>query len=236
MLVVDDLAVRFGPVTAVDGVSFRVDPGEIVVLLGVNGAGKTTTVETLEGFRRPARGTVSVAGIDPSVDQPAAAAHVGVLLQDIGLTPSARPAELVAHHARLVGCDVDPAAALAAVGVDVAPRTPFRRLSGGEQRRVGLAIALLGDPGALILDEPTSGVDITGRTIIRDLIAERRDAGIAVLLTTHELDQARRMADRIVVIHGGRSIVDATPDALTDGGRLDFEDVFLDLVDPERRP
>jgi ABC-2 type transport system ATP-binding protein len=232
---VEDLVVEYGPTVAVDGISFAVAPGEIVVLLGVNGAGKTTTVEALEGFRHPSRGRVRVGDVDPARDQTAAAAHLGVLLQDLGLPPAARPAELVAHHARLVGSDDDAATALAAVGVDPATRTTFRRLSGGEQRRVALAVALLGSPEALILDEPTSGVDITGRTLIRGLITERRDAGAAVLMTTHELDEAKRLADRVVIVHHGRAVVDDTPDALTDGGRLDFEDVFLDLVDPDRR-
>jgi ABC-2 type transport system ATP-binding protein len=113
------------------------------------------------------------------------------------------------------------------VGLRPARRQTFRRLSGGEQRRVGLAVALLGAPPALVLDEPTTGVDVAGRQLIRQLLAERRAAGAAVLLTTHELDEARRIADRVLILHEGRLVAVGSPDELTDHGRRDFEEVFL---------
>jgi ABC-2 type transport system ATP-binding protein len=227
VIVVDGLVVRYGETVAVDGVSFAVAAGEVVVLLGVNGAGKTTTVEAVEGFRAASAGRITVDGVDPGSDQSAAAQRLGVLLQDVGFPPSARPAEIVSFHAALAGVDVDPVGALATVGLHPARRQTFRRLSGGEQRRVGLAVALLGAPPALVLDEPTTGVDVAGRQLIRQLLAERRAAGAAVLVTTHELDEARRIADRVLILHGGRLVAVGTPDELTDHGRRDFEEVFL---------
>ena len=227
VIVVDGLVVRYGDTVALDGVSFAVAAGEVVVLLGVNGAGKTTTVEAVEGFRSASAGHIRVDGVDPGTNQAAVAERLGVLLQEVGFSPSARPAEIVAFHAALAGVDVDPAAVLAAVGLQLPRRQTFRRLSGGEQRRVGLAVALLGEPSALVLDEPTTGVDVAGRQLIRQLLAGRRAAGAAVLVTTHELDEARRIADRVLILHGGRLVAVGTPDELTDHGRLDFEDVFL---------
>ncbi len=217
---VENLVVSYGDYTAVRGVSFEVNPGEIVGLLGVNGAGKTSTVEVIEGYRRPDEGRVRVFDLDPVSDHGAVAAQMGVLLQEDALYPGARPEELLNLFARLY--DTEPTEAdrlIEAVKLTDSRRTAVRKLSGGEKRRLGLALALVGSPPVLILDEPTSGVDVAGRRIIRDLIKARREAGAAILLTTHELDEAQRMADRLVIIHEGRVIAEGSVEELT-AGRL----------------
>ena len=215
---VENLVVSYGDYTAVRGVSFEVNPGEIVGLLGVNGAGKTSTVEVIEGYRRPTDGRVRVLGLDPVSDHGAVAARMGVLLQEDALYPGARPEELLHLFARLY--DTEPEQAdhlLEAVRLTDSRRTAVRKLSGGEKRRLGLALALIGSPPVLVLDEPTSGVDVAGRRIIRDLVKARREEGAAVLLTTHELDEAQRMADRLVIIHDGRIIAEGSVEELTAG-------------------
>jgi len=215
---VENLVVAYGAHTAVHDVSFTVSPGEIVGLLGVNGAGKTSTVEVIEGYRRPTAGQVRVLDLDPVADHGSVAARMGVLLQEDALYPGARPEELLRLFAHLY--DTEPGEAdtlIEAVKLTDSRHTAVRKLSGGEKRRLGLALALIGSPPVLILDEPTSGVDVAGRRIIRDLVKARREAGTAVLLTTHELDEAQRMADRLVIIHEGRVIAEGSVEELTAG-------------------
>jgi ABC-2 type transport system ATP-binding protein len=204
-----DLVVRHGEVTAVDGVGFAVHPGETVALLGVNGAGKTTTVETLLGFNAPAGGRVSVLGLDPLRDRHAIAGRTGVMLQGGGLNPAARPHELVRLQADLLGVRVD-GDELDRVALTERRRTPVRRLSGGERQRLALTLALMGEPAVLLLDEPTAGVDVDGRGVVRRLLAEHRERGAAILVTTHELPEAELSADRVVVIHQGRVVADGS--------------------------
>lgn len=205
---VSELVVRFGPVTAVDGASFGCDAGEVVALLGVNGAGKTTTMSVLEGLRPPDGGSVTVLGQDPWTDRAAVVGRQGVMLQDGGLPPSARPRDLVRLYGSLHGTSTD--GLLGIVGLDERATTPVRRLSGGERQRLSLALALVGRPEVLFLDEPTSGVDVAGRATLRDLIAQRRDQGCAVVVTTHELDEARRLADRLVILDRGQVVASGT--------------------------
>lgn len=212
---VTDLTVRRGDVTAVDGLTFHVDAGEIVALLGANGAGKTSTMETLEGYLVAESGTATILGVEPT-RRAQIAERVGVQLQEDGVYPAARPIDVVAHFRRLFG-DVGPTAAdlLDEVGLTKRATTTIRRLSGGEKRRLGLALALVGEPDVLLLDEPTSGVDHQGRHELLAVLEQRRDAGAATLLTTHELDQAQRLADRIVIIDSGRLVASGTPEELT---------------------
>jgi ABC-2 type transport system ATP-binding protein len=215
---VADLVVRYGTFVAVDGVDLTVAAGEVVTVLGPNGAGKTSTVEVLEGYRRPAGGRVRVLGLDPQADHRALTARIGVMLQRGGVYPTMTPAEAVPLFAAYYPEPEEPTALLRRVGLDDAARTPWRRLSGGQQQRLSLALALVGRPDVVFLDEPTAGVDPEGRLAIRSVIGELRERGVAVLVTTHELEEAERMADRVVIVDHGRVVADGTPAALRRAG------------------
>jgi ABC-2 type transport system ATP-binding protein len=188
---------------AVDGLSLEADHGEVVALLGPNGAGKTSTVETLEGFRRPSAGRVAVEGLDPVADHAAVMARLGIMLQSCRLYAAIRPLEALRLFAAYHAEPADPVALLERVGLADRAKAPWRRLSGGEQQRLALALALVGRPSVVVLDEPTAGLDVAGRHLVRDVVAELREAGACVLLTTHELDEAERLADRVAIIDRG---------------------------------
>lgn len=199
----------------VSDVDLDVQPGEIVALLGANGAGKTSTLETIEGFLPPAGGRVTLLGHPPA--EAVASGQVGVVLQDGGFAPGARVGETMRLFRQLhgdVGPTVDELVSLC--GLTEVVDATVRRLSGGEHRRLALAVALVGEPDLLLLDEPTAGVDQSGRRAVIDTIAARRDAGTGILLTTHELDVVEELADRVVVLHGGAVAVATTMDALDD--------------------
>jgi ABC-2 type transport system ATP-binding protein len=217
-LEVAGLVVRYGSLVAVDGVSFSAKAGEVLALLGPNGAGKTSTVETLEGYRRPSAGSVRVLGLDPVADAAALVPRIGVMLQSGGVYPGMSAREVLALFAAYYDDPADPTELLARVGLDGVVGTAWRRLSGGEQQRLSLALALVGRPEVAFLDEPTAGIDPQGRLVIRDVIRSLRDDGVCVLLTTHELDEAERVADRVVIIDHGRVLADGTPAALRAGG------------------
>lgn len=208
---VRDLTVRYGTRTAVDGLSFAADHGEIVALLGPNGAGKTTTVETLAGYRGADAGTARVAGLDPVTQHRALVQRVGVMPQDGGVYRSIRPDEALALFASYYPDPVAPDELLARVGLADRRRTPWRQLSGGEQQRLSLALALVGRPDVAFLDEPTAGIDPAGRRAIRELVEGLRDDGVCVLLTTHDLEEAERLADRILIVDRGRLLASGTP-------------------------
>ncbi|MQA76975.1 MAG: ATP-binding cassette domain-containing protein [Streptosporangiales bacterium] len=212
---VDDLTKRYGEHTAVDGVGLTVRRGSVTAVLGPNGAGKTTTVECCEGFRRPDAGTVRVLGLDPLADGRALRPRIGVMLQAGGVYPAARPRELLRTVARCHARPHDPDALLELLGLTRVARTPYRRLSGGEQQRLGLALALVGRPEVAFLDEPTAGLDPQARHATWDVIAGLRDAGASVLLTTHYLEEAERLADDVVIIDRGRVLASGAPDQLT---------------------
>jgi ABC-2 type transport system ATP-binding protein len=221
----DELVVRYGPTVAVRGLTFRAERGEVVALLGPNGAGKTSTVECLEGYRRAASGAASVLGLDPRVDHPAVVGRLGVMLQRGGVYPMLGPSRLLHLFAGYYDKPADPTELLDRVGLARVARTPWRRLSGGEQQRLSLALALIGRPEVLFLDEPTAGVDPEGRLAVRDIVEEQRAAGVCVVLTTHELGEAEQLADRVVIIDGGRKVAEGTPAGLTsspDGGEIRF--------------
>ena len=173
--------------------------------MGPNGAGKTSTVESCVGLRTPASGTVEILG-EPEVTSARLRSRVGVMLQDGGLYPSARPLELARHIASLYPRPEDPEALLAALGLDPATRTPIRRLSGGEQQRVKCALAWVGRPELVVLDEPTAGLDSAGRRNFHDLIRGLTARGTTVVLTTHLMDDVERLADHIVVVADGRNV------------------------------
>jgi len=205
------LHVAFGNVVAVEDVSITVGAGEVVTLIGPNGAGKTTTVETLEGYRSPDSGSVRVLGLDPVADRAALAPRIGVMLQEGGTYPglSARRAlTLFASYydnARPVDEMLD------LTGLTAVASTPAKRLSGGERRRLALALALVGRPEVAFLDEPTAGVDPEGRVVVRSIVRSLASQGAAVLLTTHELAEAERVASRVVIVDHGRVVAEGKP-------------------------
>ena len=218
-VVVEDLHKRYDDRTVVDGVSFAVAPGELVALLGPNGAGKTTTVEIVEGYRGADGGTVRVLGEDPARGGRSLRARVGLMLQSGGIDLRARPRETIVQYARFHDDPRDPDELLDVLGLRTVASTPFRRLSGGERQRLGLALALVGRPEVLILDEPTAGMDPEARAVVRELIAEQRAAGVAILLTSHDLVDVERLADRIIVLVAGRVAASGTSSELASGLR-----------------
>jgi ABC-2 type transport system ATP-binding protein len=215
---VRDLRVTYGDVVAVDGIDLEAGAGSVLALLGPNGAGKTSTVEALEGYRSRDGGTVSVLGLDPATDHAALTARMGVMLQRGGVYPGMGAAEAVALFASYYPDPLPAGPLLERVGLAAVASTPWRRLSGGEQQRLSLALALVGRPEVAFLDEPTAGVDPQGRLAIRSVIAGLRDDGVCVVLTTHELEEAERLADRIVIVDRGRVVADGTPAELVTAG------------------
>ena len=213
------LVKRYDGRPVVDGLALSVARGELLGLLGPNGAGKTTTVEIVEGYRRPDAGDVRVLGLDPARDGRALRPRVGLMLQLGGFPSQARPRELLRLYASFFRDPEDPDALLGRVGLESAATRRVKVLSGGERQRLGLAIALVGRPEVLILDEPTAGMDPHAKAATRDLIGDLRDRGVTVLLTTHELVDLERLADRIAIIDHGRLVALGTPAELTSGVR-----------------
>ena len=211
---VDELTVRYGDVVAVDAISFEAQAGQITAILGPNGAGKTTTVEVLEGFRSPDHGRTRVTGLDPAADHRALTHRVGVMLQSGGVGPGVRVGEALRHAAALYDHPLDPAELLERVGLSGKERRTWRQISGGEQRRLALALALVGRPQVAFLDEPGSGVDPQGRLAIREVVAGLRDDGVTVLLTTHDLDEAEKLADHVVILDRGSVVAAGSPASL----------------------
>ncbi|MDA8296048.1 MAG: ABC transporter ATP-binding protein [Actinomycetota bacterium] len=216
-IAVSQLSVHRRGVLAVDSVSFTARAGEVTVLLGPNGAGKTTTVETLEGYLRPDRGSVRVLGLDPAHQRAELTPTLGVMLQEGGIYPpmtSARAISLFAsYYANPLGVDE----LLGIVGLSEVAGVPAKRLSGGQRRRLALALALVGRPRVVFLDEPTAGVDPEGRLAIRGVIEQLRGEGVCILLTTHELEEAERLADHLVLLRAGTIVADGTPAELLGG-------------------
>jgi ABC-2 type transport system ATP-binding protein len=203
------------------GVDLAVHPGEIVALLGPNGAGKTTTVEIVEGYRTADAGKVRVLGVDPRRGGTALKARVGLMLQGgVGLEPRATPRDLVRLYVALHEGGPPADELIERVGLGAAARTRVRRLSGGERQRLSLAIALAGDPEVLILDEPTAGMDPESRRATRELVAGFRDAGRTILLTTHDLGDVERLADRVAILSRGVIVADDTVEAIVRGGMV----------------
>lgn len=216
-VVVDELVVRHGELLAVDRVSFTADHGSVLALLGPNGAGKTSTVEVLEGYGRAASGTVHVLGHDPATEHAAVVGRIGVMLQDGGAYPGIRPPEMLDLLAAMYEDPLDPVALLDRVGLAHRTKATWRQLSGGEQQRLSLAMAVIGRPEVVFLDEPTSGVDVRGRQVIRTLVRELADEGCAVVLCTHELDEAEKLADRVVIVDRGQVVATGSLDELRAG-------------------
>jgi ABC-2 type transport system ATP-binding protein len=214
---VEGLTVAYRDVVAVDDLSFTAEAGEVTCVLGPNGAGKTSTIESLEGLRRPALGRLSVIGLDPRADHRSLVERMGVMLQEGGVHPGVRALEALRHAAALYAESLHPQELLERLGLGGLERRTYRQLSGGEQRRLALALALVGRPQVAFLDEPTTGVDPAGRRIIRQVIAELRSEGVTVLLTTHDLDEAERVADRVVIIDRARLVAEGPLDEVMRG-------------------
>jgi len=216
------LVKRYGATTAADGVSLTVQRGTVTAVLGPNGAGKTTTLETCEGYRRPDGGRVRVLGLDPATEGAELRPRIGVMLQDGGCYPGARPLEMLRLIAAFHANPLEPRMLVDRLGLGPALRTTYRRLSGGQRQRLGVALAVVGRPELVFLDEPTAGLDPQGRRASWELVKQLRDDGVTVVLTTHHMDEAERLSDWVVILHHGRVVAEGTPDELTAG---DAEDV-----------
>ena len=222
VLDVRDLRMRYGTKDVLTGVNFTARPGEVVALLGPNGAGKTTTIEILEGFRMRSAGEVSVLGVDPAHGDENWRARLGVVLQSWRDHGKWRVRELLAHLGLYYApfstdritrpWDVDEL--VAAVGLTEHANKKIMRLSGGQRRRLDVAIGIVGRPELLFLDEPTAGFDPEARREFHDLVHRLSDANTTVLLTTHDLDEAEKLADRILILAGGTIIADGSADEL----------------------
>jgi ABC-2 type transport system ATP-binding protein len=217
------LVKHYGRTAAVSGLSLRAECAQVTAILGPNGAGKTTTVEICEGYRRPDAGTVRVLGLDPVRDARALLPKVGVMLQSGGIPATARAGEYLRVMASFYARPVDPAVLLERLGLTSSARTAFKRMSGGQQQRLSLAAAVIGRPELVFLDEPTAGLDPQARHATWDLIAGLRAAGAAVILTTHHMDEAEQLADRVAIVDHGRLVADGAPAELTGtAGQLRF--------------
>jgi len=217
-VLVDGLVMRYAETVAVDGLTMAIERGTITAVLGPNGAGKTTTLETCEGYRKPQSGTVSVLGLDPQTQRRDLLPRIGVMLQDGGAWSGVRAMEMLGHIARLHAHPLDVDELGQRLGLGDCGRTPYRRLSGGQQQRLKLAMAVVGRPELVFVDEPTAGMDPAARRTTWELLAELRDAGVTVVLTTHHMDEAERLADLIHIIDRGRMIASGTALELTRGG------------------
>jgi ABC-2 type transport system ATP-binding protein len=213
------LAKAYGENRAVDGIDIDVETGEVVAILGPNGAGKTTTVEILEGFRHRDSGDVEVLGLDPATAGKEIRNRIGIVLQQSGIEEELTVREVLDHQRMPFPTPMDTSALLEKVGLTAKADARTKHLSGGQRRRLDLAMALIGNPSLLFLDEPTTGFDPVARRQSWDTIGELAASGTTVLLTTHYLDEAQHLADRVYVIAAGKVVADGTPDDL--GGRAD---------------
>ena len=208
---VSDLTKNYGPVEAVRGVSFGVERGEVYGLLGPNGAGKTTTVEILEGYRRRTQGDVRVLGRDPERRDRELQERVGIVLQSSGFYPRLTVREAVGHFAKAYREPRDPNETIALVGLEDKADARTQELSGGQRRRLDLALALVGDPELVFLDEPTTGFDPAARRTAWGVVRRLKELDKTVLLTTHYLDEAQALADRVAIVKDGRIVAEGPP-------------------------
>lgn len=219
---------------AVNKVNLRVFPGEVVVLLGANGAGKTTTLACAQGLLKPTRGTVRLLGENPLQADPELRAKVGIMLQDGGLPNAMHPVPLLEHISTMYTDPYPVEELVERLGIDTFNGTTIRRLSGGQKQRVSLAAALIGRPDVLFLDEPSAGLDPQSRNVVFDIIREQRELGTAIVLTTHLIDDAQKLADYVYIIENGTTVQEGTVSELiaSDGtNRLQYT---LDAPTPTR--
>jgi ABC-2 type transport system ATP-binding protein len=234
-LEITGLRKTYGRKTAVDGLSLRVAEGEVFGILGPNGAGKTTTVECAEGLRRPDGGSIRVFGIDPYRDRAAARRLIGAQLQESQLPDKITVAEAVELYASFYPEPADTEALIARLGLTEKRDSRYRKLSGGQKQRVSIALALVGRPRLVVLDELTTGLDPAARRESWRLVTELRDDGVTVLLVTHYADEAERLCDRIALIQAGRLTACGRPDDLISfsgvrGNRATLDDAIVALT------
>ncbi|MDQ0821118.1 ABC-2 type transport system ATP-binding protein [Arthrobacter sp. V4I6] len=218
VLSISGLVKDVGPLPTLDGKMLRVvsglslvaERGQVTALLGANGAGKTTTLECAQGLQKRTAGSISLLGQDPDTAGAGLRARVGVMLQDGGLPPSARPIPLLRHIAGMYHDPWPVEELIGRLGIDSFSRTSVRRLSGGQKQRLALAAALAGNPEVLFLDEPSAGLDPQSRHLVFELISELRDRGMGIILTTHLMDDAQRLADYVYIIDAGRNVAEGT--------------------------
>jgi ABC-2 type transport system ATP-binding protein len=222
----------YGPVQALDGVDLQVRRGELIAVLGPNGAGKTTLVEILEGHRSASDGEVRVLGFDPADRERGFRERIGIVTQEEGLDPLLTVREAVELYSAAYPAPRDPDEVLGLVGLADRPDVRTRALSGGQRRRLELALAIAGDPELIFLDEPTTGFDPAARRQAWELIASLRAGGTTILLTTHYLDEAQHLADRVVVVAGGRVIAEGAPESLGAGAAPEARIAFHDPGEP----
>jgi ABC-2 type transport system ATP-binding protein len=250
LLAVDDLVVRYGSRTVVDGISFAIRRGEILGLLGPNGAGKTSTLSVIEGLRTASAGTVTVDGLDIAHARLAVKAKLGVQLQASSFQPELSIEQLIHLYAGLYGVRLsreEVAQRIGGAGLDQERGKRFKKLSGGQQQRFSLLIAMIHNPPILLLDEPTTGLDPQSRRQLWDRIEHSRASGGSVLLTTHSMEEAQAVCDRVAIIDQGRLITTGTPNELIAAhhddprvrriarGDVTLEDVFIGLTGSEIR-
>ena len=220
-IAVSGLQKSYGDFHAVKGIDFTVEEGEIVAVLGPNGAGKTTTVEILEGYRPRDSGEVSVLGFDPAEGGIEMRERIGIVLQECGINPYLSVAEVLAQTAQYYPHPRDVGEVIGLVGLEEKAGNRVKTLSGGQQRRLDVALGLIGDPELLFLDEPTTGFDPSARRQAWDVVRNLGELGKTVLLTTHYMDEAQELADRVIVIVAGEIVAEGTPESI--GGRADAD-------------
>ncbi|WP_307857540.1 ABC transporter ATP-binding protein [Paenarthrobacter sp. DKR-5] len=238
-LEIDGLIKDVGPIASLDGrmmrvldgVSLSARFGQVTALLGANGAGKTTTLECAQGLQRRNGGTIRLLGQDPDSAGADLRARVGVMLQDGGLPPSARPLPLLRHIAAMYRNPRDIGGLVERLGIDTFTNTTVRRLSGGQKQRLALAACLVGNPEVVFLDEPSAGLDPQSRQIVFELIRELRDEGLAIVLTTHLLDDAQKLADYVFIVDGGRTVAQGTvPELLAQEGSTSSRSLMFEAA------
>lgn len=210
-LAVHRVSKAFGSHAAVRDVSFEAAPASVLAILGPNGAGKTTTIEMCEGFQRPDSGQIRVLGLDPATQAEQVRRRIGIMLQGGGAYPGIRVGEMLQLVASYSASPLDPEWLLDLVGLGAHRRTAYRRLSGGQQQRLSLALALVGRPELVFLDEPTAGMDAQSRLLVWNLIEHLKADGLTVILTTHLMDEAQALADQVVILDRGSVVASGTP-------------------------
>jgi ABC-2 type transport system ATP-binding protein len=225
---------RYRGRAVVDQLDLSMPAGRVTALLGPNGAGKSTTIEICCGLRRADAGEVRVLGLDPVRDAATLRPRLGVMLQEGGVYSGANAREMVHHVAALHANPLDPDALISRLGLADTGRTTYRRLSGGQKQLLALGLAIVGRPELVFLDEPTAGLDPHARHATWALISELREAGVTVVLATHLMDEAERLADQVVIVDRGRCVAAGSPAELTGGSRR-LEDVFFELTTPAQR-
>ncbi len=225
------MRVSFGDVNALDGLSLTADEGSVTALLGPNGAGKTTFIRCCTGLARPDSGSLSILGLTPG--SPDVLPMIGLMPQSTGAWSGVRAGELLRYLASLYADPQPVDELIQLLGIAQFEKTPYRRLSGGQQQAVNLAGALVGRPALVFLDEPTAGLDPRARRLTWDIVRQLRDAGVAVLLTTHDMAEAAALADRVHIVDRGKVMVSGTAAELTIDGSL--EDAYLRHTSGESR-